>query len=163
MPTRPIRALVVALLLLAAAPASADRIDELTRTLMQDPSYKVRVQAALVLGKLKDKRAVPALMQALHDENESVRGVAAGSLGQIGDKSAANALLSATNDASEFVRGQAKRALELVSAQPAVALPGPRAGARYYISIGFETKGGNAQYAEMIRQDLAKELQKLPT
>src|SRR5207302_2123704 len=58
-------------------PARADKIDDLTRALMQDPSYKVRVQAALVLGKLNDRRAVPALMQALKDENESVRGVAA--------------------------------------------------------------------------------------
>ena len=39
MSTRPIRALILALLLIAAAPASADKIDTLTRTLMQDPSY----------------------------------------------------------------------------------------------------------------------------
>ncbi len=116
MSTRPIRALIVALLLLTAGGAFADKIDVLTRTLMQDPSYKVRVQAALVLGKLKDKRAVPALMQALHDENETVRGVAATSLGRIGDPSASNALMVAsTTDASEFVRSQAKRALELVA------------------------------------------------
>src|SRR6185436_21028222 len=95
---------LVLLLLLSARPAAADKIDDLARTLMSDPSYKVRVQAALVLGKLRDKRAVPALQQALKDENESVRGVAATSLGQIADKSAANALLEATNDPSEFVR-----------------------------------------------------------
>src|SRR5580765_7115231 len=134
MSTRPLRALVVALLLIAAAPASADKIDDLTRALMQDPSYKVRVQAALVLGKLADKRAVPALMQALKDENESVRGVAATSLGRIGDKGAANALLEATNDASEFVRSQAKKALELVSSGPSMALPPPRPGARYFLT-----------------------------
>src|SRR3954449_10745631 len=87
-----------------AAPAHADKLDDLTRALMQDPSYKVRVQAALVLGKLRDKRAVPSLIQALKDENESVRGVAATSLGQIADRSSANALQEATNDASEFVR-----------------------------------------------------------
>src|SRR3954465_1066470 len=103
------------LCLLLAAPAAADKIDDLTRALMTDPSYKVRVQAALVLGKLRDKRAVPSLMQALRDENESVRGVAATSLGQIGDKSAANALQQATNDPSEFVRNQAKKALETVA------------------------------------------------
>ncbi|MGZ3426598.1 MAG: HEAT repeat domain-containing protein, partial [Polyangia bacterium] len=83
----------MALLLLMAGRASADKIDDLTRTLMQDASYKVRVQAALVLGKLNDRRAVPALIQALHDENETVRGVAATSLGRIGDKSASNALM----------------------------------------------------------------------
>src|SRR3954451_17031558 len=103
-------ALAVALLLVVALGerAEADKIDDLTRALMQDPSYKVRVQAALVLGKLNDKRAVPALIQALHDENETVRGVAATSLGRLGDRSSANALMVASSsDASEFVRSQA--------------------------------------------------------
>src|SRR4051812_6919397 len=155
------RRLAVLVLLLLTGPAAADKIDDLARTLMADPSYKVRVQAALVLGKLRDKRAVPALKQALKDENESVRGVAATSLGLIGDKSAANALLEATNDASEFVRSQAKKALEQVSNVPTVGLP--RAGARYFVSIGFDTKGGNAQYGQLVKEALAKELQKLPT
>jgi hypothetical protein len=162
MSTRPIRALIVALLLIAAAPASADKIDTLTRTLMQDPSYKVRVQAALVLGKLNDRRAVPALMQALHDENETVRGVAATSLGRIGDKSSANALqMSATSDASEFVRSQAKRALELVAnggGGGLVAAP-PKAGARFYVSIGFSGGKAGAEYTRLVREALAKELQ----
>jgi hypothetical protein len=146
-----------------AGPASADKIDDLTRALMQDASYKVRVQAALILGKLGDKRAVPALIQALKDENESVRGVAATSLGRLGDRSAANALLQATNDTSEFVRSQAKKALDLVAgATPSLALPPPRAGAKFYVTIGFSAKGGQQQYAELVRSALAKELQKLP-
>jgi hypothetical protein len=150
--------------LLLATPAAADKIEDLTRALMTDPSYKVRVQAALVLGKLRDKRAVPSLIQALKDENESVRGVAATSLGQIGDRSAANALQEATNDSSEFVRAQAKKALETVAAAAnQVAMPGPRAGARYYVAIGFDVKGGNAAYAQIIKEGLTKELQKLPT
>lgn len=159
---RIVAALVVMMCLVD--PVHADKIDDLTRALMQDPSYKVRVQAALVLGKLLDKRAVPALIQALKDENESVRGVAATSLGRIGDKSAANALLSATNDSSEFVRTQAKKALELVSAGPSMALPPPRAGAKYYVSIGFQSAGKvGPQYTEVVRTALAKELQKLPS
>jgi hypothetical protein len=166
MSTRPIRALVVALLLLAAASASADKIDALTRALMQDSSYKVRVQAALVLGKLNDRRAVPALMQALHDENETVRGVAATSLGRIGDKSAANALqVSATSDSSEFVRSQARKALELVASGGGgglVAAP-PKAGARFYVAIGFSGggKAASAEYTRVVRDALAKELQKV--
>jgi hypothetical protein len=156
--------LLLVLILFFVRPAAADKIDDLTRTLVQDPSYKVRVQAALVLGKLKDKRAVPTLIQALKDENESVRGVAATSLGQIGDKAAANALLEASNDSSEFVRSQAKKALESVAvAMTQTSLPAPRAGARYYMAIGFDTKGGNAQYGQLVKDALAKELQKLPT
>ncbi|HZS40209.1 MAG TPA: HEAT repeat domain-containing protein [Polyangia bacterium] len=144
--------------------ARADKIDDLTRALMQDPSYKVRVQAALVLGKLNDRRAVPALMQALKDENESVRGVAATSLGRIGDRSAANALLQATNDPSEFVRAQAKKALELVAGGGGhdVAIA-PRAGAKFYLAVGFQGGGkGGPQYNQIVREQLARELSKLP-
>ncbi len=167
MPFRPLGRLgaVLFLTVLSATPAFADKIDDLAHALTQDPSYKVRVQAALVLGKLGDKRAVQSLVFALrNDTEESVRGVAATSLGRLGDKSAANALLQATNDPSEFVRAQAKKALELVSSAQA-ALPGPRAGAKYYVAIGFEggLKSGNAQYVQLVRDTLAKELQKLPT
>jgi hypothetical protein len=168
MSTRPIRAFVVALLLCAAAPASADRIDDLTHALMTDGSYKVRVQAALVLGKLNDRRAVPALMQALHDENETVRGVAATSLGRIGDKQSANALqMAASNDASEFVRAQARKALEVVAngaGGSTMAAAPPKAGARFYVAIDFSNSGkGGAEYGKLVREALAKELQKLPT
>jgi hypothetical protein len=160
----PLRRALVALLLLVVVSARADKIDDLARSLMEDPSYKVRVQAALVLGKLGDKRAVPALIQALSDENESVRGVAATSLGRIPDPSAANALLRATNDPSDFVRTQAKKSLELVSsAATQVALPKPRAGAKFYVAIAFDSSKGGPQYAQVVREALAKELQKLPS
>jgi hypothetical protein len=169
MPTRLSRALVVALFFLAVADrAHADKIDDLTRTLLQDPSYKVRVQAALVLGKLNDRRAVPALTQALHDENETVRGVAATSLGKLGDKSAAGALMQAsTDDSSEFVRSQARHALELVAGGGAgggaTPLPAARAGARFYVAIDFNGGKGGAEYGKLVREALLKELQKLPT
>jgi hypothetical protein len=140
--TRSFRPAVVALTLaltVSWAPrADADKIDDLTRALMQDASYKVRVQAALILGKLDDKRAIPALIQALHDENETVRGVAATSLGRLADKSAANALMqTSTNDSSDFVRAQAKKALELLAGGgggPSTT-PEPRAGARFYVAV----------------------------
>ena len=168
--TRSSRLSVVALLLAMAIawspPARADKVDDLTRALMQDPSYKVRVQAALVLGKLNDKRAVPALIQALHDENETVRGVAATSLGRMNDKSAANALMqSATNDSSDFVKTQAKKALELIAGAggsgPSIA-PEPRAGAKFYVTVDILGRG-DPQAARMVKDALQRELQKLST
>jgi hypothetical protein len=163
MPARFVAAL--ALLFALSSLAHADKIDELARTLMTDPSYKVRVQAALVLGKLNDRRAVPALIQALRDENESVRGVAATSLGRLGDRSAAGALTTATNDSSEFVRGQARKALELLSGGGSTApnVSRPAAGARFYLAIGFQgsSKGGE-QYGQLVSESLSRELQKLP-
>jgi hypothetical protein len=166
MPPRLLCALAVGLFVLAlAARADADKIDDLTRALMQDPSYKVRVQAALVLGKLADRRAVPALIQALHDENDSVRGVAATSLGKLGDRSAAGALqASATGDSSDFVKSQARKALELLAnaggGGPVLAA---RPGAKFFVAVDFAS-GGKAgpEYVRLVREGLQKELQKLP-
>jgi hypothetical protein len=169
MPIRPSSALLAALLSLAlAGRAAADKIDDLTRALMQDSSYKVRVQAALVLGKLGDKRAVPALEQALRDENETVRGVAATSLGRLGDRAAAGALqAAASNDASEFVRSQARKALEVVAnggGNTSLAAAPPRAGARFYLAIDFSGGGkGGGEWSRMVRDGLQRELQKIPT
>ncbi|HEY7954373.1 MAG: HEAT repeat domain-containing protein [Polyangia bacterium] len=164
----PIRNVLVALLiLLLPRLAHADKIEQLTRALMQDSSYKVRVQAALVLGHLADRRAVPVLIQALKDKNESVRGVAATSLGRLGDKSAANALLIATHDPSQFVQIEARKALELVSnsgTSSGIAMPGPRSGARFFVAVGFGAGGhGGAEYAGVVRKSLVHELAKLPT
>ena len=64
----PWSAVSILVIVLLAAPARADKVDDLARTLASDPSYKVRVQAALVLGKLGDKRAVAHLIKALKDQ-----------------------------------------------------------------------------------------------
>jgi len=161
------RARVAALFVLCAwcfqaTPAFADRIDDLTRSLLQDSSYKVRVQAALVLGKLKDRRAVPALSQALRDENATVRGTAAASLGLLGDPSARGALEGAAQDVDGFVKAQAQKALAMLSSGPRPG-PGPKTGAKFYLAIGFQSGGkAGSEAAQMVRDALARELQKLP-
>jgi hypothetical protein len=155
--------IVATTLALGVANARADRLDELGKA-MQDPSYKVRVQAALVLGKLKDPRAVPVLKLALGDSNPTVRGTAAASLGLIGDSSAREALEGAAGDPDPFVKGQVEKALAMLSGGghhgPG---PGPTKGAKFYLAIGFSA-GGKAgpDAAQMVRDALARELQKLP-
>jgi HEAT repeat protein len=81
------RSLLVTLLLLAAlAPgARASGVDELIDKLRADPDYKVRLSAALNLGKLGDRRAFGALVDALGDRDRNVRSVAAGALGKLLD------------------------------------------------------------------------------
>ena len=144
-----------------AGTARADKIDDLGKAL-QDPSYKVRVQAALILGKLKDRRAVAPLSAALRDENATVRGTAAASLGLLGDASAKDALEGAAQDVDPFVRGQATKAMAMLgSASPG---PGPSGkGARFYVTVGFRSAGkGTPADAAAFREMLGKELQKLP-
>ena len=78
------RAGLFALLVCHAQASFADRVDNACRAVTDDPSWRVRLQAALTLGKLKDKRAVEPLTRALGDENETVRGIAAQVLGTLG-------------------------------------------------------------------------------
>jgi hypothetical protein len=149
---------VVLLLAGMAGPVMADRIDDLLHALTSDPSYKVRVQAALVLGKLADKRAVPALLTALKDENETVRGVAATSLGRIGEAEAdaVAALRAAASDPSAFVRAQAQASLTQLEGATA------KAGARFYLSVGFASAKVGSPYARVVHDALERELGKLP-
>ena len=72
------RACLFALLLstVAWAAGSDVKVDDLVRAVTEDANYKVRVQAALVLGKLGDPRAVQPLIKALADQNKTVRGIA---------------------------------------------------------------------------------------
>jgi hypothetical protein len=147
-------------LVLVGAPARADKVDALTHSLLGDPSYKVRVQAALVLGKLGDRRAVPALVKALKDENSSVRGVSCSSLGRLGDPSAVPALREATKDGESFVRQAAEKALaQLQGAAPSASK------AKFYLNVGGvanKARAGGAEASRMVREVLLRELQKTP-
>lgn len=117
--------------------AHADRVGRLVKILMTDPSYKVRLQVAITLGKLKAKNAVPALMATLRDSNETVQGVAAAALGQIGDpraKKALTALLGRTSN--NFVKSQAQKALKRLGSGGGGGGSGPGADTRFFVTIG---------------------------
>ncbi len=155
----------MALLLALARPAHADKVDELVTALRSDESYKVRVQAALVLGKLKDKRAVRPLVQALKDENPTVRAVAAQSLGVLGDATAAAALKTAADsDESEFVKREADAALKKLkgAGAPTRATAG---SARFFVALGPLARGSkkvDKESVDIFRSALQRELAKTP-
>ena len=56
------------------------------------------ILAAEALGKLGDKRAVPALINALNDDNTTVQWVAAEALGKLGDKRGIPVLINAVKN-----------------------------------------------------------------
>jgi HEAT repeat protein len=89
-----------------------------------------------VLGKLRDKRAVPALMQALaKDSNVAVRAAAAASLGVLGDRKAEDALATAASADSEAgVRNAARKALAAISGGGSSG--GGGGGGRFYVAVG---------------------------
>jgi hypothetical protein len=127
--------------------ARADRVEDLARQLRGDPDYKVRLSAALNLGKLADRRAVPALVDGLADRDKTVRGVAAAALGKLVDASVAEDVAAraiaglertARGDGDGMVRGEAARSLEAVrAARRAVApRPPPPVAQGVYVEIG---------------------------
>jgi hypothetical protein len=153
-------AATLALLIFVAGRARAGvSVEDLCRAVVEDPSYKVRVSAALTLGKVGGSAAVPALVKALADQNNSVRGIAAQSLGKLGDSSASEALRSLLHHESDgFVRSQATAALALLS--------GGGKRAKIYLAFGPFTggvKSAGPEASRMIAEALAQELGKLPT
>lgn len=133
----PLRGLAAAALLAAAAAARPDaHADAAIRALREDPSLKVRTQAALVLGRRGATEGLPALRDAVtRDGVAAVRLAAVTSLGKIGARAARPTLRAAREaDPDPSVREAAARALEAlgpvtVAVRPAGGTPEARAGA----------------------------------
>ncbi len=155
----------------AIARGEYDRVPDLCRAVTSDSSYKVRISAAMVLGRLRDKRAVHALKKALlTDGHYAVRAMAAQSLGQIGDRAAIPALEKATTDPHEFVRTRAQHALTLLKAPGApVAKPVhavTRSGKeRFYVGVGGmgdRSRRAGPDMVKRMREFVLRELQQTP-
>ncbi|RME20020.1 MAG: HEAT repeat domain-containing protein [Deltaproteobacteria bacterium] len=101
---------------------STDKVTFLIEKL-KDSSFKVRLKAALLLGRLADRRAVEPLMNALSDGNYVVRGAAARALGNLGYPAALpalNRLLRLANDDEVFVRKEAVKAIRKLAGPEAI-------------------------------------------
>jgi hypothetical protein len=110
-----------------AAPAHAARevkIEDVEESLARDSSFKVRVEAALILGRLHQVRSVPALVGALRDPESGVRAAAAESLGQIGSPLPHDALVTALADPEPAVRRAARSALRRLGSDEGAPEPG---------------------------------------
>jgi len=77
-----------------------ESVPMLTEYLADDPSAKVRQYCALILGRIGDAAAVPALASALSDDDDGVRDRAVAALGQIGAAEAEEAFIAALSTGS---------------------------------------------------------------
>ncbi|MBN2358457.1 MAG: HEAT repeat domain-containing protein, partial [Deltaproteobacteria bacterium] len=103
------------------AAAQADNVQLLIDKLERGDSFRVRTQAAAVLGRLNDPRAVDPLIRCLReDDSYAVRGAAAAALGHVGGATAVDSLFTALSDDDSFVRSLAENAL-LEMSGPGVA------------------------------------------
>jgi hypothetical protein len=71
---------------------------------MRVDDFRVRVQAALLLGKLAQPSALPILLRGLNDSSAAVRAASAAALGIFGDPAALRALAKLSDDPSKAVR-----------------------------------------------------------
>jgi HEAT repeat protein len=78
-------------------------------------------EAAYVLGRIEDPRAVDALVEALGHRDANVRAESAAALGEFRDPSTVKQLLAATRDAEHSVRRHAGVALERLGAAAVIA------------------------------------------
>ncbi|HZS41284.1 MAG TPA: HEAT repeat domain-containing protein [Polyangia bacterium] len=148
---------------LLATDARADRVDDLTRALITDPSWRVRLQAAVVLGKLHDRRAAPALERALRDPNESVRGLAAQLLGDLGTEDYAPALERARMDSSAFVRDRAEQSLLKLRPQAAATRDAPPGSLHVEVGgIGAKGRNVSPELTRRLREFILRELARTP-
>jgi hypothetical protein len=163
---RPISYCLACSLVLLVGTAVADRVDDLSNALIGDSSWRVRLQAAVVLGRLHDRRGVPALMRALTDPVETVRGMAAQVLGDLGDPAARAALERAKRDPSGFVRGQALVAINKLDGGSQVVLQ-PHQQQRNALhvevgGIGAKTASASPELQAHLREFITRELSHTP-
>jgi len=107
--------LLCSLLIASTSLAGAD-VGQLIQRLMRGEDFRVRIQAALELGRLKDARGRVPLEKALDDSHASVRVAAAAALEKIADQRSVEALKEHRLDPSPAVRNQVRSALASLEA-----------------------------------------------
>ncbi len=158
---RLLRALLLALVTSLATGAFAQgSVKDLAERLQNGADFRVRVQAALELGKSRSAAARRPLERGLEDDNAAVRAAAAAGLKVLGDPAALDALKRRKNDSSDAVRSQilaSIAALEGVRDQPKEQID-------VLIEIGPIKNGASG--GKTVAQDLEKlfrdKLQQLP-
>jgi hypothetical protein len=91
-------------------------VDELIERLKSGEDFRVRVQAALELGKSKNPAGRDALEGALDDDNAAVRTACAAALKVLADKRSISALEKHKGDSSQSVRTQIQATLKALKA-----------------------------------------------
>jgi hypothetical protein len=112
-------ALLLSVLLAAgSAQAAPPTVADLSERLKHAEDFRVRLQAALELGKSADPDALDPLVAGLDDPNASVRTAAAAALQQLGDDDALPALKQHRLDKSDLVRKQIKATIAALEHPP---------------------------------------------
>ena len=122
-----------AILLCAPHASAQDVYASAKRDIITHEDFRVRVSAALLLGKSRDPNARGPLERALVDPHPAVRTASAAGLGALGDKLAIAALeRQLASDASDSVKSQVRTSLERLKGPPPPSL----VGVAYLVQLG---------------------------
>jgi HEAT repeat protein len=114
---RALLALLVAASLLVAGVGAAQDVATAKRELAQSDDFRVRVSAALFLGRAHPPDAVDVLGEALADQNPAVRAAAAAALATVGDPAAVPLLeRAAAHESQPAAKGAMDRATAALKA-----------------------------------------------
>lgn len=136
--------------------AGADSVDRLEQGL-SDPSFKVRLQAAIIIGKRKLIRAAPALRDALEDDHDAVKAAAAVSLGKLGDQDARIRVVRLLRHDNDLVVRAAEKSLALLDKSKTP-------GAKYLVAIDKPKapKTVNKSHLDRLTKALKDKIEKNP-
>ncbi len=165
MTPRPIRHAVLVLLLLTSASAfGGNDISRLAQQLNEGDDFRMRVQAALSLGKSGDGQALEPLYRGLNDKSVAVRVASAAALKTLGDPAALPELMRRQNDTSPEVRRQVNGAIAALRAQQRHDQE-RRRDARILVKLGKVRNGSKvtSEEAELtVKQASRDQLDQLP-
>ncbi len=140
----PLRALLCVALAATAvvgpvSPSLAQSDSAAFRDLATGTDYRVRVAAALALGKSTSPGARPALEKALSDPHPAVRAAAAAALGALGNPASVTALKAAlAGETTVSVKAQIESTIKRLSSAPASNVK-----AKFLVSLGkIENRSG---------------------
>ncbi|MEO7112212.1 MAG: HEAT repeat domain-containing protein [Polyangiaceae bacterium] len=129
-----------------AADAAGSASNELTRNLNTSDDFRVRVAAALALGKNKPAGALIALEAALSDPHPAVRGAATVALRALGDPAAIGPLArQMKRESAPATRAQMVASIEALHAKTAAVVAAP--------AVKYAVKLGNMRNLTKVRGD----------
>lgn len=148
-------AIVTLVLALGPARSYAQDTTQLKRDVVSATDFRVRVSAALALGKKKDLSSVSALSQALKDDNGAVRAAAATALATLGDASAVGALEKARDKEKESsVKQSIEKAINTLKATKKT---------RVIVSLSkLENKTSDTKISKAFQAAVKSEVARLP-
>lgn len=125
----------------------ARRFDKTLENLLANPNEKVRIRAALAVGRIGDESAIPALAKLLRtDSSNEARAMAAFALGEIESVKAAQVIIEVLNNQNNRneIRARAVEAAGKIAAANSKDEKSKELGETVLRSLDYEDKKGSA-------------------